>query len=99
MGGSKPRLPESIGNWVPDRVQSIVDAGIQKVANGVARSSAPILTEMASEMGASGGACGVMGCSLGLALESLLGMVSTSLRRRSDADRLPPSNRGTDSLL
>jgi len=99
IAGSKPRLPESIGDWVPEGLQSMVQAGIDKVADGVAKSSAPILTEMSSEMGASGGACGVMGCSLGLALESLFGVVSTSLRLRNAAASAPPSGCGTDGLV
>lgn len=68
LAGAAPRLPKSISDWVPEGVQSWVDIGIARVA----KSSAPLLTELSSDLGASGGACGVMGFSLGLALERLL---------------------------
>mmetsp|Transcript_43686 Transcript_43686/g.120939 ORF Transcript_43686/g.120939 Transcript_43686/m.120939 type:complete len:307 (-) Transcript_43686:145-1065(-) len=75
--GSTPQIPKSLDDWLPDRLRSAVGEGIARIA----KSSAPIVSELAADLGASGGACGVMGFSFGLAIECLvLGLTHGSKR-------------------
>lgn len=88
-------MPRSISEWMPETVQSLVDRG----SAFVARSSAGMVNELHQHIGASSGACGLMGFGMGLLARDLLGAGEVEAVRGSGLGRLFSLLRIADCLV
>eukprot|EP00927_Polykrikos_kofoidii_P071852 TRINITY_DN68050_c0_g1_i1.p1 TRINITY_DN68050_c0_g1~~TRINITY_DN68050_c0_g1_i1.p1 ORF type:complete len:361 (-),score=47.54 TRINITY_DN68050_c0_g1_i1:9-1025(-) len=89
IAGEAKAVPEFLSSWgMPSKVCDLVDAGIR----GAAKSTAPVFNNMSVDLGASGGASGLMGFCCGLTLERLIRVVDEWRRYRNDATFWNSSN-------